>query len=129
MKKFMSLHRAVSLAMTIFAGSAALADTEPSQRQTRLAEEVHQEAAVLTGSAQPPAGALTLWYRQPARTWNEALPVGNGRLGAMLFGGVAREQLQLNEDSVWEGYQRNADNTNALAALPKIRELLFADKD
>src|SRR6185312_12410291 len=44
-------------------------------------------------------------------------------------GGVAREQIALNEDSIWEGYRRNADNTNALAALPKVRELLFADQD
>jgi len=101
----------------------------PSQKITKLADAVHEEMAALTGNAEPPATPLTLWYRQPARTWNEALPVGNGKLGAMIFGGVAREQLQLNEDSVWEGYQRDADNTNALAALPEIRQLLFADKD
>jgi alpha-L-fucosidase 2 len=122
----------------IFITASAFA-AEPSQKGTKLADAIHEETATLTGNAGPPTSRmtgktdritpLTLWYRQPARTWNEALPVGNGKLGAMIFGGVAREQLQLNEDSVWEGYQRNADNTNALAALPKIRELLFADKD
>ena len=44
-----------------------------------------------------------LWYAAPAAAWNEALPIGNGRLGAMVFGGVADERLQLNEDSVWAG--------------------------
>src|SRR5277367_2052294 len=111
----------------IFAITSAMA--EPSVPTTKLADAVHEEFATLTGNAEPPSTPLTLWYRQPARTWNEALPVGNGKLGAMIFGGVAREQIALNEDSVWEGYKRDADNTNALAALPKIRELLFADKD
>ena len=72
---------------------------------------------------------LTLWYAQPATDWNAALPVGNGRLGAMVFGGVAKERLQLNEDTVWEGYKRDGANTNALAALPQIRELLFEGKN
>src|SRR4051812_4176301 len=44
-----------------------------------------------------------LWYRQPATKWNEALPIGNGRLGAMIFGGTSEEHLQLNEDTVWAG--------------------------
>lgn len=69
-----------------------------------------------------------LWYRTPARNWNEALPVGNGRLGAMIFGGVTTERLQLNEDSLWSGAPQDADNPAALAALPKIRELLFAGR-
>src|SRR5687767_3416676 len=68
----------------------------------------------------------TMWYTQPAAKWEEALPVGNGRLGAMVFGGVAEERLQLNEDSLWSGGPQDADNPEALVALPKIRELLFA---
>lgn len=72
--------------------------------------------------------ATTLWYRQPAANWNEALPVGNGRLGAMIFGGVHRERLQLNEDSLWSGAPQDADNPAALEVLPRIRELLFAGK-
>ena len=75
-----------------------------------------------------PAPATELWYRQPATDWNEALPVGNGRLGAMLFGGVARERLQLNEDSLWSGAPQDADNPASLEVLPLIRELLFAGK-
>src|SRR3954470_23686643 len=73
---------------------------------------------------------LTLWYRQPAGTdWNAALPIGNGRLGAMVYGGVERARLQLNEDSVWEGYKRDGANSNALTALPEVRKLLFAGKN
>jgi len=76
------------------------------------------------------AGAQVLWYRQPAGTdWDAALPVGNGRLGAMVFGGVQLERLQLNEDSVWEGYKRSGANSNALTALPEVRKLLFEGKN
>ena len=71
---------------------------------------------------------LTLWYRTPATNWTSALPVGNGRLGAMIFGGVEREHLQLNEDTLWAGGPYDPNNTNALAALPKARSLIFAGK-
>lgn len=69
-----------------------------------------------------------LWYRQPAGLWTEALPVGNGRLGAMVFGRVAQERLQLNEDTLWAGSPYDADNPEALAALPKVRALLAAGR-
>ena len=69
-----------------------------------------------------------LWYRTPAANWNEALPVGNGRLAAMVFGGVRDERLQLNEDSVWAGEKLDRVNPQAAAALPEIRRLLFAGK-
>src|SRR6187455_2720154 len=72
--------------------------------------------------------ALTIWYRQPAMAWNEAAPIGNGRIGAMIFGGVSSERLQLNEDSLWSGGPGDDDNPEALQALPQIRELLFAGK-
>ncbi len=84
---------------------------------------------ILTASAQqsPP---LKLWYHQPAgNDWNSALPIGNGRLGAMVFGNTNRDRLQLNEDSVWEGYKRDGANTNALKALPEVRRLLFEGKN
>ena len=67
-----------------------------------------------------------LHYRQPARSWNEALPVGNGRLGAMVFGRVAQERLQLNEETLWAGSPYTPDNPGALAALPQVRRLLAA---
>lgn len=66
----------------------------------------------------------TLWYRQPATQWVEALPVGNGRLAAMIFGGIAEERLQLNEDTLWSGGPYDPANPDALAALPKARQLL-----
>jgi len=76
--------------------------------------------------AQPPAESLSLWYRQPATQWVEALAVGNGRLGAMVFGGVAQERIQLNEDTLWAGGPYDPTNPDAIEALPKVRELIFA---
>jgi alpha-L-fucosidase 2 len=61
---------------------------------------------------------------QPATRWEEALPIGNGRLGAMVFGRIAQERLQLNEDSLWAGSPYNPDNPDALEALPEVRRLI-----
>ena len=72
---------------------------------------------------------LKLWYKQPATKWTEALPVGNGRLGAMVFGKVYQERIQLNEESLWAGSKINNNNPKALQSLPKIRKLLFAEKN
>src|SRR5215831_451211 len=69
-----------------------------------------------------------LWYRQPAAKWVEALPVGNGRLGGMVFGGVDMEHIQLNEDTVWAGERRDRINPEALKNLAEVRRLLFAGK-
>lgn len=66
-----------------------------------------------------------LWYKQAASEWDEALPVGNGRLGAMVYGGVYQEEIQLNEESLWAGERFNTNNPNALRDLPKMRELIF----
>jgi alpha-L-fucosidase 2 len=76
-----------------------------------------------------PTDDPTLWYQQPAEEWVEALPVGNGRLGAMVFGGVASERLQLNEESLWDGYERDTTNPKAQEALPEVRRLLFEDRN
>jgi alpha-L-fucosidase 2 len=68
---------------------------------------------------------LTLWYRAPAQAWTDALPIGNGRLGAMIFGGPEHERLQLNDITVWSGGPMpNADRPGAYKALPAIREAL-----
>ena len=69
---------------------------------------------------------LKLWFNHPAKSWNEALPVGNGRLGAMIFGGITSERLQLNEKSVWTGNRNDFVNPASKAALPEVRKLLFA---
>jgi alpha-L-fucosidase 2 len=69
--------------------------------------------------------SLLLWYDKPASEWTEALPVGNGRLGAMVFGGPASEQLQLNEDTLYAGSPYDPNNPEALKALPEARRLIF----
>lgn len=80
------------------------------------------------GKGPPPTRPLTLWYRQPAKQWTQALPIGNGRLGAMLFGGTAQERLQLNESTLWAGQPYDPVNPAAKDMLPKVRELIFAGK-
>ena len=69
---------------------------------------------------------LKLWYEQPAQVWNEALPIGNGRAGAMVFGGIAQERLQLNESTIWSGALQDARRAGAFRFLPEIRQLYFA---
>lgn len=71
------------------------------------------------------ADDLRLWYRQPAREWTEALPLGNSRLGVMLFGGTTNEELQLNEETLWGGGPHRNDNPDARQALPHVRQLVF----
>ncbi len=75
--------------------------------------------------AQSPA---VLWYRQPAAKWEEALPVGNGRLGAMVFGGVTNERIQLNENSIWAGPPVPESKPGGPAVLARARQLFFAGK-
>lgn len=71
---------------------------------------------------------MKLWYEQPAKDWNEALPIGNGRLGAMVFGEPKREHLQLNEDSVWYGEPIDRNNPDAYKHLSRIRELILGGR-
>ncbi len=71
---------------------------------------------------------LKLWYDQPAKQWTEALPVGNGRLGAMIYGNPLDEIIQLNEETVWSGSPNRNDNPDAKEALPKVRQLIFDGK-
>src|SRR6186713_400476 len=70
-----------------------------------------------------------LWYDQPSgTTWENALPIGNGKLGAMVYGNVVQEIVQLNEHTVWSGSPNRNDNPEALASLPQIRELIWDGK-
>src|SRR5215216_1353097 len=72
---------------------------------------------------------LKLWYKQPSgKTWENALPIGNGRLGAMIYGNVEQETLQLNEHTVWSGSPNRNDNPLALDSLAVIRRLIFEGK-
>lgn len=71
---------------------------------------------------------LKLWYQQPAKTWVEALPVGNSSMGAMVYGGTSREELQLNEETLWGGGPYRNDNPKALESLTEVRNLIFSGK-
>jgi alpha-L-fucosidase 2 len=97
-----------------------------TRRSTLAALGVASGWAGGAGAATANASPLRLWYRQPAKDWVEALPVGSGKLGAMVFGGVAAERLQLNEDTLWAGGPYDPANPEALTALPEIRRLIDA---
>jgi alpha-L-fucosidase 2 len=93
--------------------SAAIAlATRPKMAQTQPAD----------------SSPLTLWYRQPAKVWTEALPIGNGNLGAMVFGGVEHERLQLNEHTLWSGKPTLEDSAGAREVIARMRELLLDGK-
>ncbi len=89
-----------------------------------LAAETNLSASSATAPDEP----LSLWYRQPATKWVEALPVGNGRLGAMVFGGVAEERIQFNESTLWIGEPCDYAHAGAADHLAAIRQLLFEGK-
>ena len=72
--------------------------------------------------------ALKLWFAQPAEKWTEALPIGNGRMGAMVFGGISEERIQFNEDTLWKGFPHDYDRAGAHDHLGQIRQLLFDGK-
>ena len=80
--------------------------------------------AAAAQESSPPEEPLSLWYRQPATKWEEALPIGNGRLGAMVFGGAPEERIQFNESTLWTGGPHEYQHDGAVKALPKMRELL-----
>lgn len=121
-------------------------DSSPVHAQNAVAPAPPPSPVQFTGEVPPPDGPLTLWYRQPASDhpyvrpvgapaiaastaeWVKALPVGNGRLGAMVFGGVVNERLQLNEDTLWAGGPYDPVNPDARAALPDVQKLLFDGK-
>ena len=84
--------------------------------------------AIVGGADAQNDSLLRLWYTHPAGKWVEALPVGNGRLGAMVYGDPSRETIQLNESTVWCGQPNRNDNPDAGEALPDIRKLVFGGK-
>ncbi|MGB2612771.1 MAG: glycoside hydrolase N-terminal domain-containing protein [Isosphaeraceae bacterium] len=69
-----------------------------------------------------------LWYSRPTGEWLEAVPIGNSRLGGMVYGGVRTERIGLNEDTLWSGGPKDCDNPQALKTLPEIRRLIFEGK-
>ncbi len=84
---------------------------------------------LLCGCTRTPDPTSTLWYDRPAERWEEALPLGNGRLGAMVYGVPEREELQLNEETIWGGGPYRIDRPEALEALPEVRRLIFEGKN
>src|SRR5947207_9121938 len=74
------------------------------------------------------AGDMMLWYQQPAAKWEEALPVGSGRMGAMVFGGTGEERIQFNEDTLWTGKPHDYVREGAHDHLTEIQKLVFAGK-
>lgn len=70
-----------------------------------------------------------LWYDRPAEHWLEALPLGNSRMGAMVYGGVLEEEIQLNEETFWSGGPHDNNSKTALQYLPKVRQLIFDGKE
>ena len=88
----------------------------------------HAPQQTTAQNAPAPAEPLSLWYRRPAQNWLEALPLGNGHLGAMAFGGVKTDRFQLNESTLWSGGPRDETNPHAKDVLPQVRAALFAGK-
>lgn len=71
----------------------------------------------------------TIWFDAPAKVFTQSLPLGNGRLGAMVFGGIGEERIVLNENSLWSGAPQDSDRENAAESLPEIRRLLLENKN
>jgi len=109
------------------ATAAAVGVTATFLTASKVAVPVDRQAALERSDAAT-AAAAALWYRQPAAQWDHAMPIGNGRLGGMVFGSVRRKRVQLNEDSRWMCGPRDTNNPDALAALPEVRRLLFAGR-
>jgi alpha-L-fucosidase 2 len=111
----MNISRRRFLKRSVLAATLPFGSATSKASQTKLGEVAHGDR-------------LVLWYEEPAREWVEALPIGNGRLGAMVFGGTASERLQLNEDTLYAGGPYDPNNREALATLPEARRLIFAGK-
>ena len=115
-------------ALAAMAGGAGFA---PGAAQAVPAARPTSSDDAVPASAAAPGGAsawdgLRLWYPRPATRWVEALPLGNGRLGAMVWGGGKHERIQLNDDTLYAGGPYDPTPPGALAALPEVRRLLFA---
>ena len=71
---------------------------------------------------------MNLYYDRPADVWEETLPIGNGKLGGMIWGGIQEEIIGLNDDSLWSGYERDKNNPHAFENLSEVRKLVFQGK-
>ena len=121
------MRRSIKLVGAWLATTASLSSAqEAAPREVKPVEDPPRCTIVASNDAIPLGQVL--WYRQPAASWNEALPVGNGRVGAMVFGGVRVERIQLNEGSVWEGTRGSRPVPECAAAVAGVRKLLFMGK-
>ncbi|MCC9157921.1 glycoside hydrolase family 95 protein [Streptomyces parvulus] len=110
------------------AAGASAAATALSAAPAQAAPQTADAAASAGRRGDHAANPMRLWYRAPAAEWLEALPVGNGRLGAMVFGGTDTERLQLNEDSLWAGGPNDYARPDAVKHLAEIRRLVAEEK-
>ncbi len=101
---------------------------QTSRRQLLQGVGAALTALPLAGQSAAGGERPVLWYKAPAKEWTQALPVGNGNLGAMVFGGIEQERLQLNEHSLWSGHAVEIDSPHTLEVLPQVRQLLFDGK-
>ena len=100
--------------------------TVPRKAQGGLSQDEPMPTVTVPHVSEGGQSSLLLWYSSAANTWVEALPIGNGSLGAMIFGGVGRERFQLNDDTLWSGGPRDWDNPKAKDVLTDIRKAIFA---
>ncbi len=112
----------------IVACALSAAQAAPAEKRSPTPEKQAPPRCTVAPSADLAPPGIVLWYRQPAAQWTDALPVGNGRVGAMVFGGVRQERIQLNENSVWEGTAGSRKVPDSAASLARVRELLFDGK-
>ena len=113
--------------VAVTAISLALAYSAEAKKGSKASNS--PSADTFSGEAQAPFNPLALWYRQPADGWKAALPIGNGRLGAMVYGGVSLERICLSEISLWSGAPiDDLQEHNLTDQIPEVRRLLFAGK-
>jgi len=123
MKRKISMLPTLAMALGVLVTSA-----DAAKHQGKASKFNYAETASVQPLDQAPAQPFSLWYNQPATYWEEALPVGNGRLGAMVYGGVSQELIQLNEESIWAGPPIPVVKEDVSDTVDEVRQLLFDGK-
>ncbi|VGO19370.1 glycoside hydrolase family 95 protein [Pontiella sulfatireligans] len=118
----------VNSGLVVLMGMMFALETDAAPKQKKKSKFNYSEASEVQPLNQAPSSSLSLWYNRPATHWEEALPVGNGRLGAMVYGGVSQELIQLNEDSIWAGPPVPVVKENIRGTIDDVRQLLFDGK-
>jgi len=91
----------------------------------KLKQALLSGAILMSIGAEAQTNNLKLWYNKPAKAWEEALPLGNGKTGAMVYGRVNRERIQLNDNTLWSGFPDAGNNVNGPQVLPQVRKAIF----